>query len=279
MQPSSGDAGGALGSALFIWYQYLDNSRVLENDEDFMKGAYLGPEWYNDEIFNWIKDSGHEAKYFADDELYQIVAENLVNEQVVGWFQGRMEFGPRALGNRSILGDPRSEKMQKILNVKIKFRESFRPFAPSVLEEHVSEYFEFEGESPYMLMVAPVNDQRIHKNLEEKLGFEKLYQLRSELPAITHVDYSARVQTVNKKTNPRYHALISAFKDKTGVPVLINTSFNVRGEPIVCTPEDAYRCFMRTNMDVLVVGNYVFLKKDQPEMPLDTSWQKEYELD
>jgi len=280
VQPSSGDAGGALGCALFAWYQYLGNIRNFENqDSDFMKGAYLGPEWFNDEILKWINDSDYKAKFLSDEELYQTVSESLVSEQVVGWFQGRMEFGPRALGNRSILGDPRSEKMQKVLNLKIKFRESFRPFAPSVLEEHVSEYFEYEGVSPYMLMVAPVNNQRIHTNLEDKPGFEKLYQSRSELPAITHVDYSARIQTVNKDTNPRYHALISAFKEKTGVPVVINTSFNVRGEPIVCTPEDAYRCFMRTNMDVLVVGNYVFLKKDQPEMPLDTSWQKEYELD
>lgn len=279
VQPSSGDAGGALGSALYTWYQYLDNARDSITVGDHMKGAYLGPEWSVKEVSEWVNVNGHIAKYYTDDELYQFVSENLVNEQVVGWFQGRMEFGPRALGNRSILGDPRSEKMQKILNVKIKFRESFRPFAPSVLEEHVSEYFEFEGVSPYMLMVAPVKNEKTRRDLEEKQGFEKLYQLRSELPAITHVDFSARIQTVNKNINPRYHALISAFKNKTGVPVIINTSFNVRGEPIVCSPDDAYRCFMRTNMDVLVVGNYVFMKKDQPQMPIDSSWQKEYELD
>lgn len=279
VQPSSGDAGGALGSALFAWYQYLDNTRDPISEKDFMKGAYLGPEWSNDEVSEWIGESGHKATYYSDDELYQIVSDYLINEQVVGWFQGRMEFGPRALGNRSILGDPRSEKMQKILNVKIKFRESFRPFAPSILREHVSEYFEFDGESPYMLLVAPVRSERTYKDLDEKQGFDKLYQSRSELPAITHVDYSARIQTVQKETNPRYHALICAFKEKTGVPVIINTSFNVRGEPIVCTPEDAYRCFMRTNMDVLVIGNFIFLKKNQPEMPIDSSWQKEYELD
>lgn len=279
VQPSSGDAGGALGSALYTWYQYLDNARDSITVGDHMKGAYLGPEWSAKEVSEWVNVNGHVAKYYTDDELYQFVSENLVNEQVVGWFQGRMEFGPRALGNRSILGDPRSEKMQKILNVKIKFRESFRPFAPSVLEEYVSEYFEFEGVSPYMLMVAPVKNEKTRRDLQEKQGFEKLYQLRSELPAITHVDFSARIQTVNKNINPRYHALISAFKNKTGVPVIINTSFNVRGEPIVCSPDDAYRCFMRTNMDVLVVGNYVFMKKDQPQMPIDSSWQKEYELD
>jgi carbamoyltransferase len=190
-----------------------------------------------------------------------------------------MEFGPRALGNRSILADPRSEMMQKVLNVKIKFRESFRPFAPSILLDSVSDYFEYEGESPYMLMVAQVKEQRSIKNLAHKNGFEKLYQLRSELPAITHVDYSARIQTVKSTTNPRFYALISAFKDLTGVPVVINTSFNVRGEPIVSSPDDAYRCFMRTNMDVLVIGNHVFMKKDQPEMPVDMSWQEEFELD
>lgn len=280
VQPSSGDAGGALGAALFGWYQYLGNNRNIDKlDSDFMKGAYLGPEWSNEDLSQWIVDTAHKANYLADNELFETIAEHLANDQVVGWFQGKMEFGPRALGNRSILGDPRSEKMQKILNVKIKFRESFRPFAPSVLEENVSEYFEFEGVSPYMLMVAPVKEQRTNRNLEQKKGFEKLYQVRSELPAITHVDYSARIQTVSSRTNPRYHSMISAFKDKTGVPVVINTSFNVRGEPIVCTPDDAYRCFMRTNMDVLVIGNYVFLKKDQPEMPIDLSWQKEFELD
>lgn len=279
VQPSSGDAGGALGAALFGWYQYLGNDRTPENDSDFMKGAFLGPEWSNNEVLDWINDCGYSASYYSDIELFQIVSESLVNEQVVGWFQGRMEFGPRALGNRSILGDPRSENMQKTLNVKIKFRESFRPFAPSVLREHVSDYFEFDGDSPYMLMVASVKNERTNKNIDEKQGFDKLYQLRSELPAITHVDYSARIQTVSEETNPRYHSLIKAFKELTGVPVIINTSFNVRGEPIVCTPSDAYRCFMRTNMDVLVVGNYVFLKKDQPDVPLDTSWQKEYELD
>jgi carbamoyltransferase len=280
VQPSSGDAGGALGAALFAWYQYLGNDRgVVKTKSDSMQGAYLGPSWSNEDIANWMDEKSLKADLLTDDSLFDTVADLLATEHVVGWFQGRMEFGPRALGNRSILGDPRSENMQKVLNVKIKFRESFRPFAPSVLGDKVNEYFEFEGESPYMLMVAPVKESRINRNLDSKTGFDKLYQSRSELPAITHVDYSARIQTVSASTNPRYHALISAFYAKTGVPVVINTSFNVRGEPIVCSPEDAYRCFMRTNMDFLVIGNYVFNKKHQPESLVDLSWQKEFELD
>lgn len=280
VQPSSGDAGGALGAALFGWYQYLDNARYIqENTSDSMKGAYLGPEWSNEEISNWIVKHAYQATCYSDEDLYKEISRLLDQQHVVGWFQGRMEFGPRALGNRSILADPRSEEMQKVLNVKIKFRESFRPFAPSILLDSVSDYFEYEGESPYMLMVAQVKEQRSNKNLAHKNGFEKLYQLRSELPSITHVDYSARIQTVKSTTNPRFYALISAFKDLTGVPVVINTSFNVRGEPIVSSPDDAYRCFMRTNMDVLVIGNHVLMKKEQPVMPVDMSWQEEFELD
>jgi carbamoyltransferase len=280
VQPSSGDAGGALGAALFGWYQFLGNPRnVTVTQVDFMQGSYLGPEWSNDEIASWIKHNNHIAEFVSNETLNSKTVDLIMNEKVVGWFQGRMEFGPRALGNRSILGDPRSETMQKVLNVKIKFRESFRPFAPSVLEENVSDYFEFDGSSPYMLIVAPVKASRTVTDIEPKNGFDKLYQRRSELPAITHVDYSARIQTVSKTTNPRYHALITDFYSRTGVPLLINTSFNVRGEPIVCTPDDAYRCFMRTDMDALVIGNYIFTKSEQPEIAQDHSWQKEFELD
>jgi carbamoyltransferase len=244
-----------------------------------MNGSYLGPEWKDADIASWIADQKLITQRLDDEVLFQLVAKYLSEGLVVGWFQGKMEFGPRALGNRSILGDPRSEQMQKVLNLKIKFRESFRPFAPSVLQEKVSEYFDFTGQSPYMLMVAPIKEDKRQKNHEHKTGFDKLYQKRSDLPAITHVDYSARIQTVSSTTNPRYHALISEFFKRTGIPVLINTSFNVRGEPIVCSPDQAYTCFIRTNMDVLVIGNYLFLKSEQPKTQEDLSWQSEFELD
>lgn len=275
VQPSSGDAGGALGAAMFAWFQYLEQDRTVDST-DLMKGSYLGPYWKQNEIESWISKDNLKATFYENEKLYPTIANYIANGRVVGWFQDRMEFGPRALGNRSILGDPRSEQMQKVLNLKIKFRESFRPFAPSVLEEKVSNYFDFEGESPYMLMVADVKKIRLNNLKEQKTGFDKLYQKRSELPAITHVDNSARIQTVSKKTNPKYHRLISEFEKLTGCPVLINTSFNVRGEPIVCTPNDAYRCFMRTNMDVLVIGNHVFLKEEQPIHNHDDSWKKEF---
>ena len=278
VQPSSGDAGGALGAAMFAWFQYLEQDRNVDST-DLMKGSYLGPYWKQNEIESWISKDNLKATFYENEKLYPTIANYIANGRVVGWFQDRMEFGPRALGNRSILGDPRSEQMQKVLNLKIKFRESFRPFAPSVLEEKVSNYFDFEGESPYMLMVADVKKIRLNNLKEQKTGFDKLYQKRSELPAITHVDNSARIQTVSKKTNPKYHRLISEFEKLTGCPVLINTSFNVRGEPIVCTPNDAYRCFMRTNMDVLVIGNHVFLKEEQPIHNHDDSWKKEFVLD
>ena len=278
VQPSSGDAGGALGAAMFAWFQYLEQDRTVDST-DLMKGSYLGPYWKQNEIESWISKDNLKATFYENEKLYPTIANYIANGRVVGWFQDRMEFGPRALGNRSILGDPRSEQMQKVLNLKIKFRESFRPFAPSVLEEKVSNYFDFEGESPYMLMVADVKKIRLNNLKEQKTGFDKLYQKRSELPAITHVDNSARIQTVSKKTNPKYHRLISEFEKLTGCPVLINTSFNVRGEPIVCTPNDAYRCFMRTNMDVLVIGNHVFLKEEQPIHNNDDSWKKEFVLD
>ena len=278
VQPSSGDAGGALGAAMFAWFQYLEQDRTVDST-DLMKGSYLGPYWKQNEIESWISKDNLKATFYENEKLYPTIANYIANGRVVVWFQDRMEFGPRALGNRSILGDPRSEQMQKVLNLKIKFRESFRPFAPSVLEEKVSNYFDFEGESPYMLMVADVKKIRLNNLKEQKTGFDKLYQKRSELPAITHVDNSARIQTVSKKTNPKYHRLISEFEKLTGCPVLINTSFNVRGEPIVCTPNDAYRCFMRTNMDVLVIGNHVFLKEEQQIHNHDDSWKKEFVLD
>lgn len=278
VQPSSGDAGGALGAALFAWHQYCDEPRTVSKG-DSMKGSYLGPEWSNDDIKTFVDGNNYNHHYKNDDVLFADVANELANEQVVGWFQGKMEFGPRALGNRSILGDPRSEKMQKLLNVKIKFRESFRPFAPSVLEGYTSDYFDIKEESPYMLMVAPVHPLK-RKDIDASVkGFDKLYQVRSELPAITHVDNSARIQTVHEATNPRYFNLMDAFRDITGCPVVINTSFNVRGEPIVCSPEDAYRCFMRTNMDVLVLGNYVLYKSEQPQIDVTDNWQEDFPLD
>lgn len=278
IQPASGDAGGALGAALAGWYGYLENSRTVQSP-DAMKGSYLGPEFSNDEIEQFLKSVN--AVYHRDSTSAMIeqTAQALASEQVVGWFQGRMEFGPRALGARSILGDPRSPAMQKNLNLKTKFRESFRPFAPSVLAERVSEYFEMTAESPYMLLVSPVKKERLLQVDSSVSGMERLYQLRSEIPAVTHIDNSARVQTVHKETNPRYHELISRFEALTGCPVLVNTSYNVRGEPIICTPEDAYRCFMRTNMDVLVMEDIVIYKKEQPEWVEHTDWMGEYELD
>lgn len=279
VQPSSGDAGGALGAALFAWYQYLDKERSGFDDMDFMAGSYLGPAWSDDEIIQWLNYSNIKYHHRSEIDLLKEVAAYIAGEKVVGWFQGKMEFGPRALGNRSILGDPRSENMQKVLNLKIKYRESFRPFAPSVLAEKVSEYFEFTGGSPYMLMVSPVQSTQTKDLSEEKSGFDKLYQIRSSIPAVTHVDNSARIQTVHKATNPKYYGLIKEFENITGIPVLINTSFNVRGEPIVCTPQDAYTCFLRTEMDVLVLGNIVLFKHEQPETSKDESWKMEFKLD
>lgn len=279
VQPSSGDAGGALGAALFGWHQYLGKERNADNVTDFMAGSYLGPDFDDAAIERALNESGMVYARMSDETLFDEVAKRISEDQVVGWFQGRMEFGPRALGNRSILGDPRSPNMQKKLNVKIKFRESFRPFAPSVLAEKTSEFFDIESDSPYMLMVAPVHPARLKPVGQPAAGFDKLYQLRSELPAITHVDNSARIQTVHRATNPRYYRLIEAFERRSGVPVLINTSFNVRGEPIVCTPNDAIRCFMRTHMDVLVLGNFVLQKTDQTESAITDNWQAEFPLD
>jgi carbamoyltransferase len=282
IQPAAGDAGGAVGSALFVWYQYLDNERNADNKNDFQKGSYLGPEFSEAEIEKFISANEINAEKLSDEDLYVRTAELLADEKVVGWFQGRMEFGPRALGNRSILGDARSPKMQKVMNLKIKFRESFRPFAPAVLEEKVSEYFELDRPSPYMLLVADVKKERrkIMSEREEKLfGIEKLNVLRSDIPAVTHVDYSARIQTVSEKTNPRFHKLLKTFDEKHGSAVLVNTSFNVRGEPIVCAPQDAYLCFMRTDMDALVLGNFILLKENQKPLENDVDWRKQFELD
>ncbi len=283
IQPAAGDAGGALGAALFTWHQYLGKERKLSNGRDLQKGSYYGPEYSNEEIEKYLKKENIPFEKLSDMELTETVADLLANENVVGWFQGRMEFGPRALGGRSIIGDARSSKMQSIMNLKIKFRESFRPFAPSILSENVSDYFEMDTESPYMLLVAPVkeelcfdNSQDGHKNYD---GLDKLKVVRSEIPAVTHVDYSARVQTVNEMDNPIYYKMIKAFYKKTNCPVIINTSFNVRGEPIVCNPEHAFLCFMRTNMDYLVLNNFLLNKKKQKELTHDIDWQKEYELD
>ena len=281
VQPASGDAGSALGAALIVWYEYLKNARVI-NPNDSMNGSYLGCNYSNEEIIKYLEKINAPFFKMEDTKLFKMVAKNLQEGKVVGWFNGPMEFGPRALGGRSILGDPRNQEMQSKMNLKIKYRESFRPFAPSVLEEEVSNQFEMDDKSPYMLMVAPVKKElcRNMTEAEEKLfGIDKLNIIRSEIPAITHVDYSARVQTVSKKTNPRYYNLIKEFKQITGCPVIINTSFNVRGEPIVCSPQDAYKCFMRTEMDLLVLQNQVLIKSEQTEIVQDEKWKEEFELD
>jgi len=281
VQPAAGDAGGALGVALFIWHQYLGNARSVDGISDKQKASLLGPSFSDEQIEAFLKSQGARYRRLERDELISTVARLLADEKVVGWFQGRMEFGPRALGARSILGDARSESMQSVMNRKIKFRESFRPFAPSVLEEDASEYFEIDRESPYMLLVAPVKaDKRIkHEEGERAFGLEKLKLKRSEIPAVTHVDYSARIQTVSRKDNPLYYDLIKRFKEITGCPVIINTSFNVRGEPIVCTPEDAYKCFMRTGMDYLAIGSFLLDKKEQPHWEESVDWRKEFPPD
>jgi len=282
IQPAAGDAGGALGAALVGWYCYLGNLRVADGIMDSQFGSYLGPDFNDDEIESFIHKHNYSANKFNEDALIETISKLITEEKVIGWFDGRMEFGPRALGARTIIGDARSPKMQALMNIKIKFREGFRPFAPSVLYEKVGEYFEIEKESPYMLLVADIKkERRIKMTDEEKSlwGIEKLNIVRSDIPAITHVDYSARLQTVHKETNPRYHKLIEQFEKDTGCAVIINTSFNVRGEPIVCTPEDAYKCFMRTNIDYLVLGNYLLAKEDQEPLEKDVDWKKEFALD
>ncbi len=281
IQPAAGDAGGALGAALSFWYLNQNKDRQVSSKKDSMKGAYLGPKFSNDEIEIKLKECGAVYKKLTDTELLETVSDLLVNQKAVGWMQGRMEFGPRALGGRSIIADPRSPVMQKQLNLKVKFRESFRPFAPSVLREDVNEWFECDEDSPYMLLVANLQkDKCLKMTTEEKrfFGIDKLNAKRSLVPAITHVDYSARIQTVHSETNPLYHALISKFKEKTLCPIVVNTSFNIRGEPIVCTPGDAFRCFMGTDLDILAVGNYL-LYKDQQNTSLKSEYKNKYELD
>ena len=281
IQPASGDAGTSVGAGLLAWYQYLNNDRIISK-HDSMSGSYLGPRFSNNYIESFLKKIN--ASYFthSEEEIYEILADLLDKGNVIGWFSGRMEFGPRALGARSIIGDPRNRNMQSLMNLKIKFRESFRPFAPSILEEEVDSYFDLSCKSPYMLFVAPVKENlRIGDGDEIKnlFGIEKLNMPRSEIPAVTHVDFSARIQTVNPKTNRRYYRLIKAFQDKTGCPLIINTSFNVRGEPIVCNPEDALKCFMRTEMDILVLENQILYKKDQKNLVEKLDWMQKFELD
>jgi carbamoyltransferase len=279
IQPAAGDAGGALGAALVGYHMQMGQERQANGDA--MRGAYLGPAYAQSDIEARLLRSGAKFDVLSDSDLITTCAEDLSQGKALGWFQGRMEFGPRALGNRSILGDPRSPTMQKTLNLKVKYRESFRPFAPSVLREHVSDWFEIDGDSPYMLLVADVVKGRRREMTSEEnqlFGIDKLNVPRSDIPAVTHVDYSARIQTVHKDTNPRYHALLSAFERKTGCPVLVNTSFNVRGEPIVGSPEDAFRCFMGTELDVLAVGN-CYLRKEDQDSALKQNYETAFELD
>jgi carbamoyltransferase len=283
IQPAAGDAGGALGAAYAGWHMWKKEERRSPGDDDGMNGAYLGPEFSTSEIKKSLKKyKATYVEYNHFENLCDDVSNYLAKGLVVGWFQGRMEYGPRALGNRSILADPRDPDTQKTLNLKIKYREGFRPFAPSVLEEDIDDYFDLSCPSPYMLLVAQVKKERrisLPDNYHQKGMWDKLYHMRSDIHSVTHVDYSARIQSVNKKTNPAYWHLINAFKGKTGFGLLVNTSFNVRGEPIVCTPSDAYRCFMRTEMDYLVLGNCVLKKKDQPDFSEKTDWKETYELD
>jgi carbamoyltransferase len=280
IQPAAGDAGGSLGAALALWYLELKKERKTTN-EDQMHGSYLGPEYSNKEIKNQLSKLGAIFHELDNDTIIERTTSDLTDGKAIGWFQGRMEFGPRALGARSIIGDPRSPKMQKNLNLKVKYRESFRPFAPSVLREDLSEWFNLNTDSPYMLLVANVNNKKkVEMTESEKnlFGIDKLNIKRSDIPAVTHVDYSARIQTVHEKTNPLYYKLIKKFKEKTNCPVIVNTSFNVRGEPIVNTPKDAFNCFMGTELDTLVVGNYYLIKKEQnPSLKKD--YTNQFELD
>jgi carbamoyltransferase len=282
IQPAAGDAGGALGVAQLIWHRHCNQPRPSPRNRDAMHGAYLGPEFSPSEIEAYLQSVGAAYTRLERADLLARVAALLASEKVVGWFNGRMEFGPRALGARSILGDPRSPRMQAQMNIKIKFREGFRPFAPSVLRERVSDYFEMNCESPYMLLVAPVKRERqIPMTGEQRglWGIDQLNVVRSDIPAVTHIDYSARVQTVARDTNLDYYDLIKEFEGITGCAVLVNTSFNVRGEPIVCTPEDAYQCFMRTHIDHLVLGPFLLDKTAQPEWKETSDWRKEFQLD
>jgi carbamoyltransferase len=282
IQPASGDAGGALGAALFTWYQVLENERKADGIHDSMRGAYLGPAFTNAEIENFLKVRNIPYKKVEHRDVAPEVAWLINDQKVIGWFQGRMEFGPRALGGRSIIGDARSSKMQDEMNLKIKFRESFRPFAPSILKEKVNEYFDLDRESPYMLIIADIQESQkksVEENKKKLFGIDLLNVVRSTIPAVTHVDSSARIQTVDRTTNPLYHELLTELDQKYGCPLVINTSFNVRGEPIVCTPEDAFRCFMRTNIDYLILGDFILDKKVQKPLAGDEDWKKEFALD
>jgi carbamoyltransferase len=281
VQPAAGDAGGAVGAALAVWHQFLGNERKRDGGHDLMEGAFLGPAFAQQDVERRLTAAGARFTVVSDEDVIESTATSLAHGNAVGWMQGRMEFGPRALGARSVLGDPRSPTMQKTLNLQVKYRESFRPFAPAVLREDVSDWFELDADSPYMLLVADVKRERRRQMTDEEgalFGIDKLNVARSEIPAVTHVDYSARVQTVHADTNPRFHALIARFKAKTGCPVLINTSFNVRSEPIVCTPEDAFRCFMGNEIELLVVGNCM-LQKNQQNPALKIDYKDEFEPD
>ena len=281
IQPAAGDAGGSLGAAYAAWHSELKQPRQLNGGRDRMRGSYLGPEFSQQEIERRLAKEGAVFETFDEKDVIESTADALAEGQAVGWMSGRMEFGPRALGGRSILGDPRSETMQKVLNLKVKFRESFRPFAPSVLREDMADWFDLDHDSPYMLLVDLVRSDRRYEmtqDQEKLFGIDKLNLKRSEIPAVTHIDYSSRIQTVHADTNPRYHALISAFKERTGCPIVVNTSFNVRGEPIVCTPEDAFRCFMGTDIEQLTIGRSVLRKADQ-NPALAEDYKNKYELD
>ena len=281
IQPAAGDAGGALGAALAFWFSNCKSERVSNTNQDKMKGSYLGPKFTNKDIEEELKDNDAVFYKLKEKDLIERVATELINQKAIGWMQGRMEFGPRALGARSIIADPRSPKMQKQLNLKVKYRESFRPFAPSILRENVDEWFELNQDSPYMLLVSNIlKNKRSELSDKERnlFGIDLLNVSRSLIPAVTHVDYSARIQTVHKDTNPKYYALISKFKEKTNCPILINTSFNIRGEPIVCTPTDAYKCFMGTELDILVIGDYILLKNEQ-KINSKINYQDKYEFD
>jgi len=282
IQPAAGDAGGALGAALFAWHQILDKERKADDVNDSQRGSYLGPQYSNNEIRAYLETQKIPFTQLTDDELPGKIAELINAQNVIGWFYGRMEFGPRALGARSIIGDARSPKMQELMNLKIKFRESFRPFAPAVLRERLSDWFELDEESPYMLLVAPVSKNRRHEisaDQQDLFGFQKLLTIRSDIPAVTHVDFSARIQTVTDRNQPMFYRMIKNFEQRYGCPVIINTSFNVRGEPIVATPEHAFTCFMRTNMDYLLLGNFLLEKRDQKPLDKDIDWLREFELD
>jgi len=281
IQPAAGDAGGAVGSALCVWYNVRGAQRVTDGIHDFMKGALLGPGFSDSEIEEFLKARNYPYVKMSPEERPRIIAELIEQQKVIGLFQGRMEFGPRALGNRSIIGDARSPEMQSVLNLKIKYRESFRPFAPSCLREDMEEYFELRTSSPYMLLVAPVRkERRITSTLPQGISLrDKIHMVRSDIPAVTHVDFTARLQTVEEEINPEYYKIIKAFKELTGYSVIVNTSFNVRGEPIVCTPEDAYRCFMRTEMDYLVLGSFLLDKRQQPPWKEQIDWRRDYVLD